>query len=48
MSTSNARFFVGLALQLECTATPLELNQYNVQDELLVHDPPTKKLRALN
>jgi hypothetical protein len=44
MSASNARSFVGLALQFECIATSPELSQYNVQDELLVHDPPIKKL----
>ncbi len=48
MSSPNARFSVGLALQLECNATSPRLSQYNVQDKLLVHDPPIKKLRALN
>ncbi len=47
MSSPNARS-VGFALQFECIATSPRLSQYNVQDELLVHDPPTKKLRVLN
>jgi hypothetical protein len=48
MSSQNARFSIGFAHQLECIATSPRLSQYNVQNKLLVHDPPTKKLRALN
>ncbi len=48
MSSPNARFSASLPFQLECTATSPRLSLYTVQDELLVHDPPTKKLRALN